>query len=70
MDYIKQSMTLPVDNLVGMLLYAIIFMLVAGLVVSIALRFIPNRIPYALKSAIVGISVFISLILWWNIIIS
>ncbi|MRH41784.1 hypothetical protein GH741_03745 [Aquibacillus halophilus] len=66
MDFIKESMQLPIDNLVGLLLYAVIYMFSAGLFVVLALTFIPNRLPYAVKSAIVGIAVLVSLVFWWN----
>ncbi|MGP4040518.1 hypothetical protein ACTWP4_11595 [Gracilibacillus sp. D59] len=69
MDIIKESMSLPVDNFLGMLIYAVIFMLVAGLVFSLALKFIPNRFPYAVKSLIVFIAIIISLIVWWQMIV-
>ncbi|RCW71889.1 hypothetical protein DFR57_10572 [Saliterribacillus persicus] len=69
MDLIQEAMKLPVDNFLGMLIYAVIYMLITGIVVSLALRFIPNRLPYTVKSMIVGIAVFISLIVWWNTII-
>ncbi|WP_138415217.1 hypothetical protein [Aquibacillus sediminis] len=64
MGYIIRSMALPVDNLVGMLLYALLFMFLFGLTTVLALRLIPNPLPYILKSAIVGTSVLISLLLW------
>ncbi|WP_226037339.1 hypothetical protein [Aquibacillus saliphilus] len=70
MDFMIESMQLPVDNLVGILLYAIIFMIVAGIIPVLALTFIPNRLPYTLKSAIVGTIVIISLLLWWNMIVT
>ncbi|GAA0293578.1 hypothetical protein GCM10008924_09350 [Gracilibacillus halotolerans] len=63
-------MTLPVDNFLGMLLYAVIYMLVTGIVFSLALRFIPNKLPYALKSLIVLIAIIISLYIWWITIVS
>ncbi|MBB6511264.1 hypothetical protein GGQ92_000031 [Gracilibacillus halotolerans] len=70
MDLVKEAMTLPVDNFLGMLLYAVIYMLVTGIVFSLALRFIPNKLPYALKSLIVLIAIIISLYIWWITIVS
>ncbi|SER99068.1 hypothetical protein SAMN04487944_114110 [Gracilibacillus ureilyticus] len=69
MDIIKESMQLPVDNFLGMLIYAVIYMLTAGVVASLALRFIPNKIPYGVKSVIVFLVILISIFLWWQTII-
>ncbi|MGN8645225.1 hypothetical protein ACTNEO_03910 [Gracilibacillus sp. HCP3S3_G5_1] len=69
MDIIVEAMTLPVDNFLGLLIYAVIFMVVIGLVVSLALKFIPNNLPYAVKSQIVFIAIIISLIVWWQLIV-
>ncbi|MDL4842252.1 hypothetical protein [Aquibacillus rhizosphaerae] len=69
MDFIIESMTLPIDNLLGMLLYAILYMLSTGLIVGLSLRFIPNRIPYGIKNVILGFAVFLSLFIWWLTII-
>ncbi|QGH34307.1 hypothetical protein GI584_09870 [Gracilibacillus salitolerans] len=69
MDILRESMALPVDNFLGMLLYAVIYIFVAGLVFSLALKFIPNRLPYAVKSLIVFIAIIISLIVWWQMIV-
>lgn len=62
---VVESMKLPVDNLLGMLLYAVLYMLCTGILVFIAFRFIPNRIPFPIKNAILGGSVFISIYVWW-----
>ncbi|MCT2534223.1 hypothetical protein NC661_10165 [Aquibacillus koreensis] len=70
MDFILATMEKPVDNLLGMLLWAVVYMLGTGIVFTIALWLIPNRIPYGVKSAIVGIAVFISLFVWWGTIIN
>lgn len=70
MDLVKEAMALPVDNFLGMLLYAVIYMLVTGIVFSLALKFIPNKLPYALKSLIVLIAVIISLYIWWITIVT
>ncbi|MFC4387208.1 hypothetical protein ACFOZ1_05225 [Gracilibacillus marinus] len=66
MDLLKESMQLPVDNFLGLLVYAFIYIFVAGLIFSLALRFIPNKIPYGIKSLIVFVAVVISLIIWWQ----
>ncbi len=68
MDLIRESMATPVDNFLGMLIYAVIYMFVAGLIVGLALKFIPNRLPYAVKSLIVFIAIIISLIIWWQMV--
>ncbi|MFC4404780.1 hypothetical protein [Gracilibacillus xinjiangensis] len=69
MNLIKESMVLPVDNLLGMLIYAVIYMLIAGLVTTLALRYIPNKIPYGVKSIILFAAILISIFLWWQTII-
>lgn len=69
MIFLFQSMNLPVDNLLGTFLYAVVFMGVAGLIVGLAFRYIPNRLPYAVKNALMGTTVFLSLFLWWEIIV-
>ncbi|WP_186580563.1 hypothetical protein [Aquibacillus kalidii] len=67
MDVITDAMKLPVDNLLGMLLYALIYMLITGGVVVVILKFIP--ISYGFKNAILGVAVFLSLYMWWITII-
>ncbi|WP_240468579.1 hypothetical protein [Gracilibacillus sp. YIM 98692] len=68
-NIIKESLEMPVDNFLGMLIYAIIFMFFAGVIALLALKFIPNRLPYGAKSAIVFAAILISLFLWWQILI-
>ncbi|UOQ48073.1 hypothetical protein MUN88_18770 [Gracilibacillus caseinilyticus] len=70
MGMIRESMALPVDNFLGMLIYAVIYMAVAGLISGLSLTFIPNRFPYAVKSLIVFIAIVISLLIWWQVILS
>lgn len=70
MDYIIDAMSLPLDNLLGMLLYAILCMGVMGFVTWITLRFIPYPISVGLKNSIIGISVYLGLIIWWFAFIS
>ncbi|SDJ77005.1 hypothetical protein [Sediminibacillus albus] len=65
MTYIIESMNLPVDNFLGMFLYLLLFMAGAGLLIGLPLHFIPNRLPYEVKSALVGMAVFLSMYLWW-----
>lgn len=70
MNIVIEAMTFPVDNFLGMLIYAVIYMLLTGIVFSLALKFIPNKLPYALKSTIVLIAIIISLYIWWVTIVS
>lgn len=69
MDLIRDAMKMPVDNFLGMLIYGVLFMAVTGIIVSLALKFIPNRLPYAIKSFIVFIFILFSLYLWWKLIV-
>ncbi len=66
LQLIRNSMAFPVDNFLGLFIYALIYMLLAGLIATLALHFIPNRIPYAIKSILVFIAITLSLLLWWK----
>ncbi|GGM19822.1 hypothetical protein GCM10011351_02110 [Paraliobacillus quinghaiensis] len=69
MDLVLESMTLPVDNLLGIFLYVLLFVFVAILVSFLALTFIPNKLSYTIKSTIMGTIVVVALLLWWFIIV-
>ncbi|WP_077622256.1 hypothetical protein [Sediminibacillus massiliensis] len=69
MRYIIDSMKFPVDNLMGMFLYALLFMMAAGLIVGLALRYIPYPIPEWAKGSILAVFVFLSIYAWWEIVI-
>nr|WP_239587926.1 hypothetical protein [Gracilibacillus alcaliphilus] len=63
-------MKIPVDNFLGMLLYAVIFIIAAVVILGLILWIIPFKLPYALKSLIMFIGVAIVLFIWWNTIAS
>ncbi|WP_117169899.1 hypothetical protein [Paraliobacillus sediminis] len=69
MTTLIESMETPVDNLLGLFLYAALFILITGLIMSLLLHFIPNSLSRTLKSFIVGIAVFSSLFFWWYLIV-
>ncbi|ENH97148.1 hypothetical protein J416_06862 [Gracilibacillus halophilus YIM-C55.5] len=69
MDVIRESMQLPLDNVLGMLLYAFLFITVAGLLTLAGLKWIPNQLPYAVKSVVVFVVVCISLVIWYQVLI-
>ncbi len=69
LDLVLESMTLPVDNLLGIFLYVLLFVFVAILVSFLALTFIPNKLSYTIKSTIMGTIVVVALLLWWFIIV-
>ncbi|QTM99185.1 hypothetical protein ERJ70_07635 [Sediminibacillus dalangtanensis] len=68
MAYIIETMTFPVDNFLGMLLYAVLFMAGAALLIGIPMHYIPYHIPYAVKNAAIGTAVFIGILIWWLLI--
>ena len=70
LDRVLETMTFPVDNLLGMFLYVLLFVVVAILGSFLALTFIPNRFSYAIKSTIMGLIVSLALLLWWFIIVT
>ncbi|WP_112180661.1 MULTISPECIES: hypothetical protein [Paraliobacillus] len=69
MTTLFESMVFPVDNLLGIFLYAVLFVIITSLIISLLLHFIPNSLSKRLKSFILGTAVFISLFFWWSIIV-
>ncbi|GAB2543634.1 hypothetical protein [Gracilibacillus alcaliphilus] len=70
MSILGEAMKIPVDNFLGMLLYAVIFIIAAVVILGLILWIIPFKLPYALKSLIMFIGVAIVLFIWWNTIAS
>lgn len=66
--FLLKVMEFPVTNLLGMYLYLLIFIMVAGVLTSSILFFIPKKISFAFSNSIVGLSVCIAIILWWFVI--
>lgn len=69
MTTLFESMVTPVDNLLGLFLYAVLFIVFTGLIMSLLLQFIPNSLSRTLKNFIIGTAVFSSLFFWWYIIV-
>ncbi|WP_407270966.1 hypothetical protein [Radiobacillus sp. PE A8.2] len=69
MSILMESMQFPIDNLLGLFLYALLFTLIPGVIVSLTFRFIPKRLPYMLQNVVVAVSVYLGIILWWHFIV-
>lgn len=69
MNKLLETMVFPVDNLLGLFLYAVLFIIVTGGLSTLVLYLIPNQLGLTIKSAIVGTTVFIALLLWWYIVV-